>query len=715
MSALRLDYLLDFLSSRDFFLGILWLGLTSVTVTLSVMMVTRWGQYHVVRKCLTLSIVAHLLLAGYSTTLEIAVGPLEESPEPPIRVSINEEDREKSDRSDEETRNRSPQEKPWESFVEEPKVRPELSEMVRIEPPENHALERQKRADQVTWNIDRTLDHLPLASAAQTEPESLPAQEIRPTPRLAREAEPIEAPAAQRRNTDQPAFPVQPELNREGYAHGPIAKSTRRTQAGTPSSLLEQAVRVPRLDDTPVLAGEPGEMLAGEPDLDSSPRRGQPAEPYAAPAPPNAASEGAGEPEGRPLGPASDPLKPPSIAMRGGSGGSGGNVLDPTARQTPGIGPQLLPVRRRGASDHQVPEVYKLRVAPDRSRLAERQGATPDTEKAVKAALKWLAGNQESDGRWSARRHGAGYETRTAGRDRQGAGAQADTGMTGLALLALLASGHTHREGDYNTNVRRGLQYLLGVQRSDGGLGGDAANFEYNYCHAMATLALSEAYGMTGDPALAAPVRRAIEYTLANQNATSGGWRYNPWDPGDTSQLGWQLMSLKSAELAGISLPEKARAGVVRFLDSVSSGPHRGLAAYRTGEAVTRPMTAEALMCRQLLGLNSESPKAREAGDYLLEQLPGRGEDNVYYWYYGTLAMYQLQGIHWQRWNEALQRKLVASQITSGASSGTWDPDRVWGGYGGRVYSTALSALCLEVYYRYLPLYLQAGQAGSND
>ena len=119
-------------------------------------------------------------------------------------------------------------------------------------------------------------------------------------------------------------------------------------------------------------------------------------------------------------------------------------------------------------------------------------------------------------------------------------------------------------------------------------------------------------------------------------------------------------------------------------------------------------MTAEALACWQLLGMRRDHPAGREGADFLLEELPGTSTGNVYYWYYGTLAMYQLQGSDWVRWNEALRTTLVNSQRKEGPLSGTWDPDTVWGGYGGRIYSTALSALCLEVYYRFLPLYREA-------
>ncbi len=198
---------------------------------------------------------------------------------------------------------------------------------------------------------------------------------------------------------------------------------------------------------------------------------------------------------------------------------------------------------------------------------------------------------------------------------------------------------------------------------------------------------------------------RAIAYSVAAQDPVGGGWRYRPGDAGDTSQLGWQLMALKSAELAGLPIPDATRQGIIRYLRSVSSGKYGGRASYRPGEQATRSMSAEALVCWQFLGLSRQHPACDEAGDYLLGELPSDGQSNVYYWYYATLGMYQLQGAHWRRWNDALRTTLVGRQVKEGPLAGSWDTDDVWGGYGGRVYTTALSALALEVYYRFLPLY----------
>jgi hypothetical protein len=231
------------------------------------------------------------------------------------------------------------------------------------------------------------------------------------------------------------------------------------------------------------------------------------------------------------------------------------------------------------------------------------------------------------------------------------------------------------------------------------------------YCHGIATLSLSEAYALSGDDRLLPGLKAALNYTIQSQHA-AGGWRYQPHDEGDMSQFGWQLMALKSADLGGIEMPAATRDKMVRFLSSCSSGKSRGLASYRPRDRVTRPMTAEAMVCRFFLDAENSPAALDEAAAYVLEERPGSGTMNYYYWYYGTLAMFQRQGDDWPRWNAALQHELLRRQRWDGSAIGSWDPDDLWGGYGGRVYSTALATLSLEVYYRYLPVH---GKGAANS
>jgi squalene cyclase len=370
-----------------------------------------------------------------------------------------------------------------------------------------------------------------------------------------------------------------------------------------------------------------------------------------------------------------------------------------------------IPIR---PADHKpVPEVYRHRAADNRQAQLQRFGGTPDTEAAVAAALDWLAAHQSGDGRWVAADFGSGRETKTLGQDRGGAGARADTGITALALLAFLGAGETHYEGKHRENVQHALEYLISSQASNGSLAGHAELFAQMYCHGMATLALAESWATSGDERLAEPVRRAIRYTLDCQHS-GGGWRYQPLDQGDMSQFGWQLMALKSAEASGLAIPDSTRQRMIQFLRSVSSGQQRGLAAYRPNERASRTMTAEAAMCRIFLNADNSSATLDEAISFVREEPPGTGRTNYYYWYYGTIAMFQRQGPAWNEWNEAMQQRLLSLQRADGNLIGTWDPDTVWGGYGGRIYSTALATLCLEVYYRYLPLYGDAERITSQ-
>lgn len=373
--------------------------------------------------------------------------------------------------------------------------------------------------------------------------------------------------------------------------------------------------------------------------------------------------------------------------------------------------PEATPLQER--RENAVPETYQLRALERRTDVARRNGGTEASEQAVELSLKWLAAHQNPAGYWDADKYDAGQvEIDEEGINRQNAGKTADSGLTALALLAFLGAGYTQDEGEYAETIDKALTWLIANQREDGFLGGDAAHFEQMYCHGMATYALAEAYGMQADATnvrLRRPLFNAVLY-IASQQGEDGGWRYVKGQAGDMSMFGWQLMALKSADIAGIPMPGTTRSKMIRFLKDRSLGESGGLAAYREGLKPTAPMTAEALFCKQMLGMTRTNPASLEAVSYLLKSPPKRSELNYYYWYYGTLAMFQYGGTDWDRWNQSLRDLLIAEQIKTGDDAGSWAPKDAWGPYGGRIYSTAIATLSLEVYYRFLPLY-RAGDA----
>ncbi len=346
-----------------------------------------------------------------------------------------------------------------------------------------------------------------------------------------------------------------------------------------------------------------------------------------------------------------------------------------------------------------------------------QNGGDASTEAAVAAALGYLAKVQQRDGSWNAQQGGAGRETYALNENRYGTGAKADTAMTGLALLAFLGDGNTHLGGKYQANVIAGLEYLLAAQMPSGDLSGPKqvgsqidVRYARMYSHGIALLAIAEAYAITNDNRLRDAVTRGCAYTLQAQNPVTGGWRYDAkytGDAGDLSQFGWQALAIQSSRRGGIQVPSYVIDKMHAFLNSVNVGSHGGLGVYRPvpNQTPTPTMTAEAFASRALLGRGWNLAAQQEATDMLLANLPGQGEENFYYYYYATLALFQQQGDAWMKWNAALKPHLIATQQSSGPDVGSWAPNCVWGGYGGRIYSTAMGCMCLEIYYRYLPMY----------
>jgi hypothetical protein len=398
-----------------------------------------------------------------------------------------------------------------------------------------------------------------------------------------------------------------------------------------------------------------------------------------------------------------------------------------TVANLPGIGPTGTPGLPAIAGGTvgltrlptEVPAVYRSRLDPNRFARALRSGASRESEQAVERALDWLRRHQDADGRWDGGTAKYKDGTVAEGDDDYTAHCpagdicfgecfywEADSAVTGLALLAYLGAGYTHLNGQYADTVGRGLGYLRSVQKADGDLRGRSQAVGM-YCHAMATLALCEAYALTGDPKLRAPVEKAVDFLVKCRAKDGLAWRYAPGAPvGDTSILGWVVMVLKSAQEVGIPIQPTTKQGVLTWLSKVADGPSNGLARYQPWEKVTPTMTAEAWVCRQFLGVGGPGASSSEAAQYLLQYGPNRGQFNLYYLYYGTLALYQHGGDAWTRWNAQVRDEILRRQRPSGHAAGSWDPDESqYGTHGGRIYCTALATLSLEVYYRYLRLY----------
>lgn len=665
---------------------VLWSGLGILTVSLLVLMRTRWGQARPLSKCVALSVFAHVLLMGYAYGTRLFYEPPLEPADEAIQVRIV------AAVPSAPPRQMAEDIPPWERPAAEQPVAPEPAELERRvpQPVQTDLLETELPAE------ERSADS-PLPGAFESPPTDLLPLPEPERPRLEESAEAVTRIQRPGLPAHLPA-PPPPEDTPEPVAERPPVplprpESLPRRETVERQSLQTQPVQEPRSEELVEFGGRLQQLA----ELAES---GGPADALAATrdellAANNRADgleDGGDRSQDQP--PAAPRIRPRETA----------GVVDgrsPIAAALSG------PPPRRLGDGSPLPPLYRLRVAADRLPIARQFGGDEQTEAAVDRALMWLAAHQSADGRWDCDQLEGGQETRVAGHDRGGAGTEADTGITGLALLAFLAAGETHLEGTYRENVQRGLEFLLASQKPDGNLAGNARLFAAMYCHGMASLALSEADAMTGDHRLRPFVRRAAEYSIQAQHPTTGGWRYQPGDRGDMSQFGWQVMALHSAELAGVELPGKTRDGSVRFLGSVASGRHQGLASYRQGERASVTMTAEALACRSFLQLPRQAPAEQEAARFLLTQPPDRGQLNLYYCYYGTLAMFQIQGDAWQQWNAALRIALLRSQRTDGPHAGSWDPDTVWGRYGGRAYCTAMAALCLEVYYRYLPLYLR--------
>ncbi|MCY3003352.1 MAG: hypothetical protein NTV21_16275 [Planctomycetota bacterium] len=359
---------------------------------------------------------------------------------------------------------------------------------------------------------------------------------------------------------------------------------------------------------------------------------------------------------------------------------------------------------------------YRSRFGAEKEIALREHGGSQETERAVANGLRYLASRQRRDGAWGALD------------DRSDKYRDVRVGKTGLALLAFLGAGHVPGgTTEHAAVVERAVRWLVAQQDAASGHFGDSEA----YGHGIATYALAECFALTRDPALREPIERAVERILSEQFTAGdarnvGGWSYfyadgavfDRWPR--ASITAWQVMALESARLGGIAVPDEAFDSAHTFLRGAwdadlgrfrySHDPVR----LRSGYATLPGSTPAALFALSLLGEDLASGQWAEAVDFIGACAPDayrwEGEDafveraagNLYFWYYGSLALLRRGGDAWERWNVALKESLPPAQ----APDGSWAPLDVYARYAGdderdRVYSTAMCVLSLEVYYRY--------------
>ncbi len=367
------------------------------------------------------------------------------------------------------------------------------------------------------------------------------------------------------------------------------------------------------------------------------------------------------------------------------------------------------PLVKRRVKDRktELAKILNIKPAPPASNESKSLEESSSAD-ATAGAMNWLARHQNTDGSWGCGPKGFAHQCKDksctkplwkeAEESKEPVAVPPEYPMaaTAFGLLPYFAAGQTHETaGTRKGVVSRGLNWMMRNQNTKTGQLGTGSMYE----HGLATIALCEAYGLSKDRRLQLPAQAAIAFIEDAQNDTSGGWHYspNPSTVGDTSVVGWQLMALKSGDMAGLKVNPQTLVKAKLFLKSVAKGKSGGLFSYSPESGATPTMSAVGLLCNQYGGMKRTEPAMIEGQAYVMANLPG-AEGNPYFFYYATQVMHNLPGSEWDTWNRDARRFLIKSQIKSNdCDNGSWNSVGK-GHVAGPVMMTSISALSLQIH-----------------
>lgn len=284
-------------------------------------------------------------------------------------------------------------------------------------------------------------------------------------------------------------------------------------------------------------------------------------------------------------------------------------------------------------------------------------------------------------------------------------GGEQGPGVTGMALMVLLASGEDPNFGLYASQVRKALRHMISQQDANTGILGSSM-----YHHGFAMLALSEAYGAVDDRNLYAAgeankrtIGQALELAVraavtSQKKNTLGAWRYSPDSTdADTSVSGAVLVGLLAARNAGIEVSDEAIDKAIVYYTKMTSSS--GMVGYSGGFGGFDESTARISIATLVYAVarRKDLPQFKATLGHLTAKLeqPAQSHYLEYARYYQAQALFQGDVVAWEKWNNLLVKQLKASQAADGSFQSQF----------GQTIGTSLSLLALALNYRFLPIY----------